>query len=280
MRDIGNSDLKTKEKFVYPECEWGYRLWGVMLFGALFFLFSMLAVVIRDNVISDEFHKIMKDVYSFSSRHGMRVEDVILEGNVRTSYDDLVGALNLSENESIFGVDIASLQKKIEELTWVKRCVVKRSFFPNNILVEVEEKTVKAVWQFEGRYYPVDETGEVIDVEEFEPDSKVLIVTGENAPKYLVELLKVVETDEDLMKRLRGAVFVSNRRWDLIFEKDGRDVVVKMPQENFEKAYKKIALLNKRQGIFKRKLTSFDVRYDNRIVVDIDKSTFDMMIKK
>ena len=53
-----------------------------------------------------------------------------------------------------------------------------------------------------------------------------------------------------------------------------------MPQDNFEKAYKKIALLNKRQGIFKRKLTSFDVRYDNRIVVDIDKSTFDMMIER
>ena len=49
---------------------------------------------------------------------------------------------------------------------------------------------------------------------------------------------------------------------------------------NFDKAYQKIALLNKRQGIFKRKLTSFDVRYDNRIIVDIDKSVEDLMFKR
>ena len=57
-------------------------------------------------------------------------------------------------------------------------------------------------------------------------------------------------------------------------------VVVKLPEKKFAEAYQKIALLNKRQGIFKRKLTSFDVRYDNRIVVDIDKSVEDLMLKR
>ena len=60
----------------------------------------------------------------------------------------------------------------------------------------------------------------------------------------------------------------------------GNGVVVKLPEKNFDKAYQKIALLNKRQGIFKRKLTSFDVRFDDRIVVDIDKSFLDLDVKK
>ena len=70
----------------------------------------------------------MQAIYRISADHGMYVEDVIVEGNRRTSYEDLVQALNLSENESILGIDIAKLQNRIEQLTWVRKCVVKRVF--------------------------------------------------------------------------------------------------------------------------------------------------------
>lgn len=139
-------------------------------------------------------------------------------GNRRTSYEDLIQALNLSENESILGIDIAKLQNRIEQLTWVRKCVVRRSFFPNNILVNIEERQVKAIWQYEGRYYPVDAEGNVIEVEEYEPDAPILLLTGDGAPHHLAELLKVLATDEELANRVKAAVYVSNRRWDLIFD--------------------------------------------------------------
>ena len=280
MKEVVNNTLKSKENFVYPEREWAYRLTGVVVIFLFILSLCLIAVTIRDNVISAQFDKMMKSFYHFSSKHGLYVEDVIVEGNYRTSYEDLIQALNLSENESILGVDIDLLQTKIEQLTWVRRCVVKRSFFPHNILVNIEERKVKAIWQHEGRYYPVDEEGNVIEVEDYEPDQKLLVLTGEGAPHNLAELLKVLDTDEELKSRVRAAVFVSNRRWDLIFDTLSNGVVVKLPEKDFLKAYQKIALLNKRQGIFKRKLTSFDVRFDNRIVVDIDKSYFDMMLKR
>ncbi|MBE6463507.1 MAG: FtsQ-type POTRA domain-containing protein [Alphaproteobacteria bacterium] len=280
MKEVVNNTLKSKENFVYPEREWAYRLTGVVMIFLFILSLCLIAVTIRDNVISAQFDKMMKSFYHFSSKHGLYVEDVIVEGNYRTSYEDLIQALNLSENESILGVDIDLLQTKIEQLTWVRRCVVKRSFFPHNILVNIEERKVKAIWQHEGRYYPVDEEGNVIEVEDYEPDQRLLVLTGEGAPHNLAELLKVLDTDEELKSRVRAAVFVSNRRWDLIFDTLSNGVVVKLPEKDFLKAYQKIALLNKRQGIFKRKLTSFDVRFDNRIVVDIDKSYFDMMLKR
>ena len=260
-----SNELKNKDKFVYPECEWGYRLVGILVFvGAVLFL-SLFAITIRDNVVLAQVDKFMNEVYRFSYKHGMDVEDVIVEGNVRTSYDDLIQALNLSENESILGVDIARLQSQIEQLTWVKKCVVKRSFFPNNILVNIEERKVKAIWEFEGRYYPVDEEGNVIEIEDYEPDQNLLLLAGEGAPHNMAELLDVLETDEELYNRIKAAVFVSQRRWNLVFDSLDNGVVVKLPEKDFLKAYQKIALLNKRQGIFKRKLTSFDVRIDKSI---------------
>lgn len=148
------------------------------------------------------------------------------------------------------GIDIAKLQNRIEQLTWVRKCVVKREFFPNNILVNIEERQVKAIWQYEGRYYPVDAEGNVIEVEEYEPDAPILLLTGDGAPHHLAELLKVLATDEELANRVKAAVFVSNRRWDLIFDNVNNGVVVKLPEKKFAEAYQKIALLNKRQGIF------------------------------
>ena len=280
MVGVLNNSLKTKENFVYPECEWGYRFIGILLAVCFVVCGAFLAITIRDDVISIKFNETLKDVYKFSAEHGLYIEDVIVEGNYRTSYEDLIQALNLSENESILGVDIENLKSKIEELTWVKKCVVKRSFFPHNILVNIEERNVKAIWQFEGRYYPVDEDGKIIDVEEYEPDEQLLVLTGENAYNHLKELLEVLKLDEELNSRIKAAIFVSNRRWNLVFDNVENGVLVKLPEKDYDKAYQKIALLNKRQGIFKRKLTSFDVRFDNRVVVDIDKSFLDLNIKR
>lgn len=280
MQSKSSNSLNLLETAVYPEKEWLYRLVGVLGCFALVLSLSLTAMTIRDNILSAQFDKFMQAVYKISADYGMYVEDVIVEGNRRTSYEDLVQALNLSENESILGIDISKLQSRIEQLTWVRNCVVKRSFFPNNILVNIEERKVKAIWQYEGRFYPVDSEGNVIEVEEYEPDAPLLLLAGEGAPHHLAELLKVLQSDDELSNKIRAAIFVSNRRWDLVFGNTQNGVVVKLPEKDFDKAYQKIALLNKRQGIFKRKLTSFDVRYDNRIIVDIDKSVEDLMLKR
>ena len=272
--------MKTKETAVYPEHEAFYRFIGFLCAFLVVLSLVLTAVTVRDNVLGTQFHKIMQSVYKISAKYGMYVEDIIVEGNKRTSYEELVEALNLSDNESILGIDIAQLQSKIEQLTWVRSCVVKRSFFPNNILVNIEERQVKAIWQYEGRYYPVDTEGNVIEVEDYEPDAPILLLAGEGAPHHLAELLEVINTDAELAKHVRAAVFISGRRWNLIFDNPTRGIVVKLPEKGLAKAYKKIALLNKRRGIFKRKLTSFDLRYEGRIIVDIDKSVEDLMFKR
>ena len=274
------NNMNLQDMEVYPEHECTYRLCGLAAALLLALALALTAVTVRDDVVAAQFNRMMQSFYRFSADRGLYVEDVIVEGNRRTSYDDLIAALNFSENESILGIDIEQLQRQIEQLTWVRRCVVKRSFFPNNVLVHIEERKVQAVWQYQGRYYPVDTEGNVIEVEDFEPDAPVLVLTGEGAPQHLTELMEVLNTDEELAGRVKAAVYVSNRRWNLIFDNVNHGVVVKLPEKNFAEAYQKIALLNKRQGIFKRKLTSLDVRYRNKVIVDIDKSAEDMMFKR
>lgn len=278
MVDEMAKQLNLEETSVYPEHEAEYRLLGAVLAIAVMALFLLTAMTFRDKILAQQFDKIMQVVYQFSAKHGLQVDDIIVEGNRRTSYEELVQALNLSDNESILGVDIAHLQQQIEQLTWVRRCVVKRSFFPNNILVNIEERKVKAIWQYEGRFYPVDAEGNVIEVEDYEPDAPILFLSGEGAPHHLEELLAALAKDEELSARVKGAMFVSERRWNLILDYPN-GVILKLPEQNFDVAYQKIALLNKRNGIFKRKLTSVDLRYDNKIVIELDDSVEDLILK-
>ncbi len=280
MTAAATNNMNLQDMKVYPEHECTYRFLGLAAALLLAFSLGLTAMMVRDNVVAEQFNRLMQSVYEFSAKRGLFVEDVIVEGNYRTSYDDLITALNLSENESILGIDIDKLQQQIEQLTWVRRCVVRRSFFPNNILVHIEERQVQAVWQYEGRYYPVDTEGNVIEVEDYEPDTPVLVLTGEGAPQHLTELVKVLNTDEELASRVKAAVYVSNRRWNLIFDSVNHGITVKLPEKKFAEAYQKIALLNKRQGIFKRKLTSLDVRYRNKVIVDIDKTAEDLMLTR
>jgi cell division protein FtsQ len=74
-------------------------------------------------------------------------------------------------------------------------------------------------------------------------------------------------------------MFVSGRRWNLILDY-ANGVVIKLPEQNFDKAYQKIALLEKRNGIFKRKLTSVDLRYDNKMVIELNDSVDGLMLKR
>lgn len=272
--------ISTADTAVKPEKEWLYRLVGMTGMCLCLLSVSLIAATVRDNILPAQFNKFMRAMYNASAEYGLYVEDIIVEGNHRTSYEDLVQALDLAENESILGIDISTLQSRIEQLTWVKECVVKRNFFPNNILVKIKERQIKAVWENSGHWYPIDSEGNVIETEDYEPDAPVLMLSGEGAPEHLTELLDVLAFDTELASRVRAAIYVSNRRWNLVFGSTQNGIVVKLPEKDFDKAYEKIALLNKRQGIFKRKLTSFDIRYDNRIIVDIDKSVEDLMMKR
>ena len=65
MKDMASNVLKSKENFVYPEREWAYRLLGVVVIFLFVLSLSLIAVTVRDNIISHQFDKMMKGFYHF-----------------------------------------------------------------------------------------------------------------------------------------------------------------------------------------------------------------------
>lgn len=266
------------EDIVRFPVEWPYRLAGSLVVLGVILVLASLTATVKQSLVSKQFSEWAEEFYAFSSQHGFGVEEVLVFGNKRTSAEELRQAVNLSRQDNIFEVNVAEIRKKVEELPWVKTAVVRKSFMPNVVLISIEEKKVKSIWQISEKFHPIDEDGKVINAD-FKPDKPILLIVGAGAPENINALLEIIQKDNTVFKRVKVANYISKRRWNLVLDdiKDG--ITVKLPEVGVEKAWKKLLKLNMTKGILKRKLTIIDLRLKDKVVIKIKKAALEEPVK-
>lgn len=251
---------------IYEKIIWPYRLLGNLLLLGCIWALTLGVITVRHNLVGKQIDSLLSDIYAKTAAIGWGLEDITLEGRHKTSAEAVLEATGLKRGDNILEIDLRQICDNVQMLPWVKKAVVTRHYFPNVIHISIVEKTVKSIWQYQNEFYPIDEDGEIIETE-YVPERNLLQIIGEGAPAHFNALLKVVEKDPELFSRLKAANYISNRRWNLIFDDVENGITVKMPEENFEAAWKKLVKLNRTRGILKRKLTFIDLRLKNKIVV-------------
>jgi cell division protein FtsQ len=256
---------------IYEMVLWPYRLLGNLLLLGFIWAVTLGVITVRHNLVGKQIDSLLSGLYTKTASIGWGLEDITLEGRAKTSVDAVLSATGLKRGDNILEIDLQEICDNVQKLPWVKKAVVTRRYFPNVIHISIVEKSVKSIWQYKNEFYPIDADGEIIETE-YVPDKNLLQIIGEGAPEHFNELLEVVEADKDLFARLKAANYISNRRWNLIFDDIEHGVTVKMPEENFEAAWKKLVKLNRTRGILKRKLTFVDLRLKNKVFVRLDVS--------
>lgn len=252
--------------------EWPYRLLGNALILAFIFLVAFVTITIRTNLVSKQMAGLTQEFYTFTTKIGFTLDDIIIEGREKTSRQDILNILNLRRGDNIFNIDIHALKQKIETLPWVKTATIKRSYYPNILLISITEREVASIWQINERFHPIDTEGNVISAD-FKPTRPILLIVGEGAPENINELLDIIKKDNDLYQRVKVANYISGRRWNLILDDIKTGITIKLPEENIEAAWKKLIKLDKTKGILKRKLTNIDLRLEDKVIVKIEKMT-------
>lgn len=259
---------------MYENVIWPYRLLGnLLLLGGIWAL-TLGVITIRHNLVGKQIDSLISEIYSKTATIGWGLDDITLEGRDKTAKEDVLRVINLKRGDNILEIDLRKICDNVQSLPWVKKAVVSRSYFPNVIHISIVEKNIKSIWQYKNEFYPIDEDGNIIETE-YVPERNLLLIVGEGAPEHFNQLLNVVEQDKDLFARLKAANYISNRRWDLIFDDIENGVTVKMPEEDFAAAWKKLAKLDKTRGILKRKLTFIDLRLKNKVIVRLNTSDND-----
>ena len=249
------------------------RFLGNLLILALISSVCIIIVTLRDNLIDRQVESLLEAFYDKSAEHGFGIEDILIEGREKTSLEEINAQINLHRGDSLLGVDMKALRESLKTLPWVKDAQIKRTYFPNTLQIRLFEKEIIALWQSGNNFYPVDVDGNLIEAE-YTPKHEILVIVGRRAPQKIVKLLKLTAQTPDIHKRIKAAVLYGGRRWDIILDNIENGITIKLPEENLQQAWERFNKINNKHGLLKRKLTTLDLRYPNKlnvIVADSDK---------
>lgn len=195
---------------------------------------------------------------------GFRVNEVFVEGRENTPVAALRKALKVERGAPILFVDLAAARERLLALPWVRDVSVER-VLPDTVVVHLVERRPMALWQHEGRFALIDDTGTVIERDNLGRFSDLIVIVGDHtAAAEAAGLLATLASEAELRERVTAAVHVSGRRWNLRF---GDGLTVQMPEEDFSRGWRRLAEYDRRHGVLGLALQVIDLRLPDRVVV-------------
>ncbi len=110
-------------------------------------------------------------------KNRLTVETIDVEGNVVLTPEEIVRLAGLRRNQPILALDLAALDRKIEEHPRIASAVVERHL-PHRVLVKVTERVPVGLVQESGVLKGIDATGTVIPLIPSREEVKAPILTG------------------------------------------------------------------------------------------------------
>lgn len=192
---------------------------------------------------------------------GFGIEDVQIKGHHETSDIDVLTQLELSG--SLISFNVGEAQKRVAELPWVSNALV-RKFYPSTLSVEITERQPFALWQRDGEVYVIDKAGTEIELLGESRFAKLPFMVGGGANSTAPEFLADLFTQPAIAERMRAAVLVSGRRWNLHLE---GGVTVKLPEKQVRPALAQLVSLDGKYRLLERDVTVVDLRLPDRVTV-------------
>jgi cell division protein FtsQ len=193
----------------------------------------------------------------------LAISDVQVEGRERTSREAILNALGLVRGLPILAVDPAQAKRRLEAMPWIRSASIERRF-PDTLYIRIVERQPLAFWQRQGKLVLVDREGTVIPSERLDRFGDLIVLVGGDAPMVGAALLDMLASEADLAGHVAAAVRVGGRRWNLRLD-NGIDIA--LPEDDPASAWRRLARLERSDGILERDVQMVDLRLPDRLVV-------------
>ena len=265
-------DKKDKNRIIRPVNDSLQRARAVFFVLFITFFSAFTVVVLKNDLVNKKINETRNIILDYVGKENFLLNDIVITGRKRTSVDEILASIDMGYGDNLLKADVIKIKQSLENLPWVRDVEITRSFFPNILKIEIKEKEVLALWQLNEKFYPLDMDGYVIEAD-YIPDGEVLLVVGPKAAEKFIDFLKIIrEIDAEFAKRIKVANYISKRRWNIVLDDIKNGVTVKLPEDDYGSAWKKLIKLEKTKGILKRKLTIIDLRSEGKVVVKLKKS--------
>ncbi len=201
----------------------------------------------------------------FTAQAGFRVNDVTVSGRDRTETNAILAALGAGRDVPIMGIDLGDAKARLEEIPTVQSAIIERRL-PDTLRVTLSERRPVALWQHDNAFMLVDKDGHpfpgAIDGYQDLP-----LIVGEGAPVASAELFALLAKQPVLATRVKAAIRVSNRRWNLRLDDAQHGLEARLPESDLDAALKQLADLEKNHSLTSRHVEMVDLRQSDRMVV-------------
>lgn len=208
-------------------------------------------------------------VMDSTARAGFRIEEITVSGRGRTSLDDVAAALDARHGAPILSVDLERVRDRLEAIPSVKIAAVERRL-PGSLHLALVERSPVAIWQNNGEHVLVDRDGHQIPgtIAGFED---LPLVVGDGAGVRADELLTLLAVEPQLASRVKAAIRVANRRWDIMLDDAQHGIEIRLPEDQAEAAWHRLAQLEKEKGVTSRAVSVIDLRIADRLVLKTER---------
>ena len=194
---------------------------------------------------------------------GLGVAVVTVSGATHMSESRILAIAGIDATRSLPFFDVAQAKAKLEADPLVKQASV-RKLYPNQVVIDIVERTPYAVWQRDGDISAIAADGAPIDEVADGRYADLPFVVGEGANARVREYVGLLDAMDELKPRVEAGVLVGQRRWNLRL-KSGIDV--KLPEENPEGAIAELLTLQRQSRILEKDALAFDFRVPGRVFV-------------
>ena len=171
---------------------------------------------------------------------------------------------------SSLDINVGTLKDQVEKIKFVRSANVRLT---SNGLIEIEvaRREPVAIQRINEEFSLLDDVGVKIDKVSSRSDRPDLpLLVGIGADQRVREALSLLLEMRSLITRVRGLVFIGERRWDVILD---RNQIIKLPENEPIKALKKIIALQEGRQLLDRDILYLDFRNMNRPVLGLTDET-------
>jgi len=194
---------------------------------------------------------------------GLGVAVVTVSGATHMSEPRILAIAGIDASRSLPFFDVAEAKARLEADPLVKQASV-RKLYPNQIVIEIVERTPYAVWQKDGDVSAIAADGAPIDEVTDGRYADLPFVVGEGANGRVREFVELLDAMDELKPRVEAGVLVGQRRWNLRL-KSGVDV--KLPETDPQAAIVELLGLQRQSRILEKDVRTLDFRVPGRVFV-------------
>ena len=262
---------------------WSYKLLRIMLspflrrlifYGLPVFLLVVVAAInLADENRRDKLRAAYDDIYrSVIERPEFMVKLMAITGASDEVMQDIREVLAVDFPVSYFALDLDNMQRLVAGLDSVQHAEL-RVRSGGVLEVVVTERMPEYLWRRDTGLEVLDATGAYIKSIGSRLDyPRLPLIAGEGADLQIMQVEELLKAAEPLENRLRGLVFVGERRWDVVLDK-GQTLM--LPEEGAAITLERIIALDDAEELLARNIETVDFRIMNRPTLHLRKGAME-----